>query len=567
MTESPKLEFGACSSAGRKPENQDAFGYTSLPKPALAEKGIVFAIADGISTSIGAKEASEIAVSALVHDYYASPLSWDIKESATHVLDAANRRLMALSLQKHGLPRAMATTLSGVIIQGGKTHIFHVGDTRVALLRKGVFSVLTQDHHPNEAKSPKLDRALGDTANLNVDYTCHDANPGDLLILTSDGVHGFLSSDEILSAIGNSPDLEKSSKVIVAQALEKGSGDNVTCLLAHVNHPGAIEPNPEQGWNHLPVPPLLSPGHKLDGYEIIRELHASSRTQIYLVTDATTGERMVLKAPSPNYSDDPEVIAAFSREIWVGSLIDNPNVMRVIAATHSRSALYYTVELIEGQTLRQWMLDHPNPDLATVRDLAGQLVKAIRGFHRRHFVHLDLKPDNIMIDDNGTLKIIDFGSATPIGGADRRGVEAAQGAGTINYSAPEVLRGEPANNQADIYSLGVIVYEMLTGQLPYGTAREARTARSAKSYHPARNYRDDLPAWLDHALASATHPRLAQRFEAMSTFLEALKRPSPDFNGNAFKPLIERNPVGFWRGLAIIFFATSVVLLALLAHR
>lgn len=560
----PELAFGGHSSAGVKDDNQDFFGFRHEPGQLAATKGIAFAIADGLSTSAGAKNASALAVNSLTQDYYATAGSSNIRASATLVLDAANRRLLALAARAHADPRAMATTLTGCIVQGGSAHVFHVGDTRLSLLRGSEFTTLTADHRASRRRgNGALSRTFGTSAKIAVDYACHPVRAGDLLVLTSDGVHEFVETDELLAIIAAEADLEACCKSVVAAALRRGSGDNLTCVLARILDPGAM--NGDSGQRPAaspPVPALLSPGQTCDGYTIIRELHASSRTQMYLVTDNDSGARLVLKAPSPNFADDPEAIEAFNREIWVSSRIDSPHVMRIVSSSRERRALYYTAEFIEGQTLRQWMLDHPLPDLAAARSLVEQLVKAVRAFHRKGFVHLDLKPENIMLDGNGTLKIVDFGSATPMGGADRRGLEAVQGAGTINYTAPEVLRGEPANNQADIYSLGVITYEILTGKLPYGASAGASIARWTRPYQSARLHRENLPAWMDYALEKSMHPRLAQRHDVLSGFLEDLKRPNPAFSAESHRPLLERNPVAFWRALALLFFLTTVIALA-----
>lgn len=560
----PELAFGGYSTAGVKSDNQDAFGFRRAPGQLAATKGIAFAIADGLSTSAGARNASALAVGSLTEDYLAAASPCGVKESATLVLDAANRHLLSLAAKTHGDPRAMATTLTGCIVQGGSAHVFHVGDTRLSLLRGGEFTALTKDHRALRRKgNSALTRTFGTSAKIAMDYACHPIQAEDLLVLTSDGVHEFVEADELLAIIAAEADLEACCKSVVAAALRRGSGDNLTCLLARIVDPGAMNGDLGQSQTaSLPVPALLSPGQTCDGYTVIRELHASSRTQMYLVTDNETGARLVLKTLSPNFADDPHAIEAFNREIWVGGQIDNPHVMRIADPSRPRRALYYTAEFIEGQTLRQWMLDHPLPDLATARNLVEQLVKAVRAFHRRQFVHLDLKPENIMLDGNGTLKIVDFGSATPMGGADRRGLEATQGAGTVNYTAPEVLRGEPANNQADIYSLGVITYEMLTGRLPHGASGGASFARWARPYQAARLHRENLPAWVDYALEKAVHPRLAQRHDVLSGFLEDLKRPNPAFSAESHRPLLERNPVAFWRALALLFFLTTIMALA-----
>ena len=107
----------------------------------------------------------------------------------------------------------------------------------------------------------------------------------------------------------------------------------------------------------------------------------------------------------------------FTREEWIGRLVSSPHVLKVLYTERARRSLYYVTEYFDGQTLRQWMLDHPSRDLETVRRLVEQIAKGLRAFHRKEILHRDLKPENILIDRNGTCKIIDFGSA--LGGRHR----------------------------------------------------------------------------------------------------------------------------------------------------
>ncbi len=147
----------------------------------------------------------------------------------------------------------------------------------------------------------------------------------------------------------------------------------------------------------------------------------------------------------------------------------SPHVLKILRPTRVRRSLYYVTEYFEGQTLRQWMLDHPRPDLETVRIIVEQIAKGLRAFHRKEIIHQDLKPENILIDRSGTVKIIDFGSSRVAGLEEAaRSGELPALVGTIDYTAPEYHRGETPTNRSDIYSLGVIAYELLTGKLPYG---------------------------------------------------------------------------------------------------
>ena len=165
----------------------------------------------------------------------------------------------------------------------------------------------------------------------------------------------------------------------------------------------------------LPLPPLLEARSDFDGYRILRELNASSRSHIYLAEDKANGAVVVIKIPSIDLRGDAAYLKRFMMEEWIARRLTSAHVLGTPAQTRRRNFLYLVTEFVEGQTLAQWMIDHPRPDLSTVREIAGQIAKGLRAFHRMEMVHQDLRPQNIMIDAKGTVKIIDFGSTKVAG--------------------------------------------------------------------------------------------------------------------------------------------------------
>jgi serine/threonine protein kinase len=318
-------------------------------------------------------------------------------------------------------------------------------------------------------------------------------------------------------------------------------------------------------FSELPFPPPLEPGMVLDGYKIVRELHASKRTQVYLAIDSRTDHKVILKTPSVNYADDAEYIDGFLHEEWAGRRIRNQHVLKVFEPHGRRQCLYYVTEYIEGWTLRQWMHDNPQPALEDVREITRQIAAGLRAFHRQEMVHQDLKPENIMIDRYGTVKIIDFGS-TRIAGIEEITTPLARSQllGTRNYTAPEYLQGLQGDNISDIYSLGVITYEMLTGALPYGkrelTARRLPRVR----YQSAGHANPDVPLWIDRALEKATAIDRRRRYNLLSEFVHDLAHPNPVFVAKNTEPLLERNPLLFWKGAALLLFILVLFLVYLL---
>jgi serine/threonine protein kinase len=213
------------------------------------------------------------------------------------------------------------------------------------------------------------------------------------------------------------------------------------------------------------------------------------------------------------------------------------------------------------------MIDNPQPTLEEVRNIVEQIAAGLRAFHRLEMIHQDLKPENIIIDAHGTVKIIDFGS-TKIAGIEEitTPLERQNMLGTLNYTAPEYLQGYAGNNASDIYSLGIIAYEMLTGMLPYGkkelTLRRLKSAR----YIPATQFNPDVPVWVDRALEKATAIARNRRYTLLSEFVHDLAHPNPAFVSRCSEPLMERNPLLVWKGIALLLFTLNLLFLYLLAN-
>ncbi len=570
MTGDIAISVGQHSSAGRKERNDDSYGVLLPGKALLAAKGVAMAIADGMSSSEAAKEASETCVRTFLEDYFATHPSWTVKTSVERVLSAANRWMHSQSEALSAEGRGMVSTFTGAVLKASMVHIFHVGDSRVYLLRDNHIERLTSDHRVRVTRQQEyLSRAFGIEPDLAVDYRKLPAERGDILVFTTDGVHDFLSDGQIANIVAvASHGLNGAAELIVATAFANGSHDNLTCQIVRIDNPGESDQEAlSQLLSSLPFPPELSPGSEFEGYKIVRELHLSKRTQVYLAEDRATGERVAIKTPSVNFEDDPAYFEMFTREEWVGRLVASPHVLKILDTVRARRSLYYVTEYFEGQTLRQWMLDHPLRDLETVREFIAQIAKGLRAFHRKEILHRDLKPENVLIDRNGLCKIIDFGSAWVAGVEEVvRRPDGESFAGTIGYTAPEYHRGEPPSTRSDLYSLGVIAYELLTGHLPYGRGFTSVQDVNKLEYVPARRFRSDIPAWVDAALAQAVRKNPALRTEALSALTEDLYRPNPKFSPEGFVPLMQRDPLTVWRTIALILAIVNFVLLYLLSR-
>jgi len=287
-----------------------------------------------------------------------------------------------------------------------------------------------------------------------------------------------------------------------------------------------------------------------------------------VAVDTETDALVAIKIPSIDLRDDPAYLKRFMMEEWVARRVDSPHVLKPCLHARKRNFLYVVTEYIDGQTLTQWMIDNPKPDLETVRGIVEQIARGLRAFHRKEMLHQDVRPDNIMIDRTGTAKIIDFGS-TKITGLAETAPSAGPDEilGTVQYTAPEYFLRENGSPRSDMFSLGVITYQMLTGKLPYGAQiAKARTRSQFKKlkYRSALDDNNEIPAWIDGTLRRAVHPDPYKRYESLSEYTFDLRHPNAKYLNPSNTPLVERNPPLFWKTATVIL---AIFVLALLASQ
>jgi serine/threonine protein phosphatase PrpC len=566
------VSIGQASDPGRKPENQDFHGAVVPDGSELALKGVTLALADGISTSPVSRIAAETAVRTFLDDYYCTTEAWSVRTAGFSVIAASNAWLHSETRHGHAaydLNRGYLCTFSALVLKGRFAHLFHVGDSRIHRVAGDSLEPLTTDHRiVISSDESYLGRALGLAAAVEIDYSQHPLTPGDIYVLSTDGVHQFVSAKRMVELIrANADDLHRAARSIVACALEQGSGDNLTVQVVRIedlpdgdalDYAGQVEV--------LPPPAIAEPPADLDGYQLIRQIHLNERSHIYLATDRDTGARVALKVPAQSLRHEPELLRHFMMEEWIARRVSSPHLLKPHVSARRRGFLYVVTEFVEGTSLRQWMYDHPRPDLETVRGIVEQIVRGVRALHRKETIHCDLRPENVLIDRDGTVKIIDFGSVRVTGLEEAAGKTVDAVLGTVQYTAPEWLAGDAPTWRSDLFSVAVIAYEMLTGRLPYGAdaARvQSPTQQRALRYEPARSPTSSVPAWVDGALKTALHPDPARRYDAMSEFVSDLRTPNPRFQHERHAPLLERDPVLFWKSLSLILVIVLLVVLAL----
>jgi len=571
MAHQLNVVLGQYSDKGRKEINQDFHGVSIPEEPLLTSKGIAIALADGISSSKVSQVASQASIRGFLDDYFCTSEAWSVKKSAHQVLTATNSWLYSQSRKsefRYDLNKGYVCTLSAIVIKSTTAHLFHLGDSRIYHLRNNSLEQVTEDHRQWISKDKSyLSRAMGMKPQFKLDYETIQLEQNDFFILTTDGVYEFVSPEFIIACIEQHHDnLDAAAKMIVDEAFEQGSDDNLTIQIVKIAElPSRDATERYQQLTEQPFPPILEARSSFDGYTILRSLHATSRSHVYLATDNETNQQVVIKTPSVTLQGDPAYLERFLMEEWIARRINSPYVLKPCLQSRKRNYLYIVMEFIDGQTLAQWMRDNPKPELVTVRGIIEQVAKGLLAFHRLEMIHQDLRPENIMIDNTGTVKIIDFG-ATKVAGLNEVSspIEQNEILGTAQYTAPEYFLGEVGSSRSDLFSLAVITYQMLTSNLPYGIhVSKARTksAQNKLNYISALHDEREIPAWIDYTLKTALQPNPYKRYAELSEFIFDLSQPSKKFLNKAASPLMERNPVLFWKSVSFILSFIIVILL------
>lgn len=566
------ISLAHASDKGIKADNEDFVGALIPNDNQLFYKGITLAIADGMSGSEAGKQASHCCVASFLSDYYSTPDSWSVKQAGQKILSATNSWLYSQGQVRYQSTKGMVSTLSVLVLKSTTAFLFHIGDSRIYRLRQGQLEQLTRDHRIWLANNKSyLNRAMGIEPRLEVDYQAIALELHDVFLMTTDGIHDFIDEKSLKQLLLNHTNLKNCAQAILQQASDNHSDDNLSCQVIKIESlPEIKEDEIIRHHLNLAFPPPLQQGMMLDNYQIISELHASKRTQVYKALDTTNNTLVVLKTPSVFYDDDTYYIEHFLHEEWAGKRINHENILKVLNSHHKKSYLYYVTEFLDGITLRDWLFNNPKPDIKTARKLIEQIAKGLRAFHRMEMLHQDLKPENIMITHEGIVKIIDFGSVKIAGITEILPLDTEDNTvlGTLNYTAPEYHLGQRATIKSDLFSLGVIAYEIFNNALPFGQdfPEKPNKFNLAKlHYVPSFYCNDMIPPWLDGALKKATALNPELRYETLSEFLYDLSTPNPAFLKNSdFIPLIERNPLVFWKVTTLILLLTNLISLCVL---
>jgi serine/threonine protein phosphatase PrpC len=484
-----KINYAYLSSNGPvRDHNEDCVAnWEPRDQSDWRNRGAVVVLADGVGGQDRGEVASKSACDAAIKTFLEAKPLITPTQVLFQMFTAANISVYDQNVRGNGTGK-MATTLTISLFRHNEVNIGHVGDCRVYVIQQGRIRRVTNDHSyagvqlklglitvdeaVNSEMRSVLTRSVGQEPTIRVDYHTVTVNRGDYIIQLCDGMWAKLNDGEIYDVVSKQTP-QDACKALMNLAERRNADDNLSIQVVQVQ---AIERL--SYYRGLPTFQKESPavmgselevGQTLDGrYRITDLISRSGMASIFKAIDETTGSVVALKVPFMQFESDPGFYQRFQREQAIGKALQHPYILRYLDdPALNKSRPYIVMEYLEGQTLGHLMNSirpMPEPDALKI---GSRICEALHYMHEHEVVHRDLKPDNIMICNDGSIRIMDFGIAKFEGQRRLTFGGFTPAMGTPDYMAPEQVKGKRGDARTDIYSLGAILYEMLTGSTPF----------------------------------------------------------------------------------------------------
>jgi serine/threonine protein phosphatase PrpC len=481
-----KLMYAELSSQGPvRAKNEDCVGFWQPTDPEEDRtRGAVVALADGVGGHSNGDVASRLAVDVALRTFQEVKPGKSPRQTMERMFRAANLAVYDQGMDHRELGR-MATTLTIAIFLNNEITVGHVGDCRAYIIQEGRIRQVTADHSyaaqqhklglitEQEAATSELrsmlTRSLGREPIVLVDCYTVQVNRGDRLIQCSDGLYTCLTPQELCEITTHAPP-QDACRELVALSEKRGTDDNLSVQIVHIDRVEQlvyfrglpIYQEPEQTMSHE-----IEVGQVLDGrFQISGVVCRSGMATIFKAQDTKTGKVVAVKVPLMQFESDPAFFSRFEREEEIGKILRHPYLLH-IEPVAEKSRPYIVMELLEGQTLRQILQGMGRMPEEHALLIARQICEALDYMHQQKVIHRDLKPENIMLCKDGSLRIMDFGIAKAAALRRITFTGFSPTMGTPDYMAPEQVKGKRGDERTDIYSLGAMLYEMLTGVPPF----------------------------------------------------------------------------------------------------
>jgi len=505
-------------------------------------------VCDGVGSADEGAQAAKRVTTYLMNNFKNRPNTWSIEKSIKKFISSINAILYEESMINYERPE-MVTTLTLAIIKGNRLYAANVGDSRVYLQRDGIISQLSQDHAmEEEGFEGVLTQAMGIDKTVSPYYFENIIVPKDKILLCSDGLYTIMN-DDLLSeniAFGAHSIVKKASK-----SMEDNLPDDTTAVVVDIL---GIDKVAQMKQQNIIIPKKLEVGMMIDGYTLEKSLIQNNRTWLC----SNKGQKYVLKFAPIEAIDDPIILDLYVKEAWNSNRLKAGFFPKSVVPKN-RTHRYYVMKALEGVDLKTH-LQKRKLSVDDAVNLAKMLLKMSQYLLKFDLLHGDIKPENIMIserDGKHVFKVIDFGSMTEI-------YSIASNAGTPSYLAPERFTGSSINEGSELFSIGVTLYEALTGKFPYGEI-EPFQQPTFKTPNPPIKENGNIPEWLNSIIHRAIEKEESNRYKNYSEMLFEISNPNkvkPYFDSKT--SLIERQPVLFYRTLFTLSFIVNLILAGLL---
>jgi serine/threonine-protein kinase len=494
-----RLRYARLSTAGPvRPINEDWLDFWESPDPLVREKqGSVAILADGVGGYDHGEVASHLAVETAIREFQAAPADTKPYTLLRRMFAMACTEVHEKAVSGANLGQRMATTMVAAIFRDGAVCVANVGDTRSYFIRQKTIRRLTTDHIATSVPvklglmlereamaSPKrgeLTRSVGTEAFCQPDFSTQLLSHGDFVLQCTDGLYACVLDEEMREIICRSHPYD-ACKELVALAEKRGSDDNISLQLIEVRNWEQVAQSARTALGADATPKKavvaaaaavsgaddLGPGKLLDGrFEITDLVARSNMASIFKATDRTTGLSVAIKVPLMALESDIAGFERFQREEEIGARLNNPAILKVVKVDGPKSRPYLVMEFLEGKTLAECISKRKVFSEGEAVAYASQICDALEYLHANGIAHRDLKPQNIMVCTDGSLRLYDFGIARVERARRLTFVGLTPTLGTPDYISPEQVRGKRGDHRSDVYSLGAILYEMVTGSTPF----------------------------------------------------------------------------------------------------
>ncbi len=505
-------------------------------------------VCDGVGSADEGAEAARRVTTHLMNNFKNRPNTWSIEKSIKKFIDSINSILYEESMINYERPE-LVTTLTIVIIEGNRLYGANVGDSRVYLQRDNALTQLSHDHAMEEEEyEGVLTQAIGIDKEVSPYYFENIVNVKDKVLLCSDGLYTIMSENRLETGINNGAHhlVKKASKL-----MKDNLPDDTTAVVLDILGLDKIQQMKEQ---NLIIPENLEVAIVIDGYKLEKSLIQNNRTWLC----SKKGQNYVLKFAPLEAIDDPMVLDLYVKEAWNSNRLKAGFFPKAVVPKN-RTHRYYVMKALKGVDLKTH-LEKRKLSVDDTVNLAKTLLKMSQFLLKFDLVHGDIKPENIMIskrDGKHVFKVIDFGSMTEI-------YSIASNAGTPSYLSPERFTGASINEGSEVFSIGVTLYEALTGKFPYGEI-EPFQQPTFKTPNSPNKENKNVPEWLNSIIHRAIEKESNLRYKNYSEMFFEISNPTkvkPYFDKKA--SLIERQPVVFYKTMFTLSFVVNLVLGGLL---